>query len=47
MAKMLEVGERAPDFTLPRTREEKVALSDVLKEGNAVLLFYFLSFSSP
>jgi peroxiredoxin len=47
MAGSLEVGDRAPDFTLSESREEKLSLSDVLKEKNAVLAFYFLAFSNP
>jgi peroxiredoxin len=47
MAGTLEVGDRAPDFTLAESRDDKVTLSDVLKEKNAVLAFYFLAFSSP
>ncbi len=45
MAASLEVGDRAPDFALPQTRYEKVSLSDTLKNGKAVLAFYFLDFS--
>jgi peroxiredoxin len=45
MANSLEVGERAPDFSLPETRFEKVSLSDSLKKGKVVLAFYFLDFS--
>ena len=45
MAGSLEVGDRAPDFTLPQTRYEKVSLSDTLKNGKVVLAFYFLDFS--
>ncbi len=45
MAGSLNVGDRAPDFSLPQTRYEKVSLSDTLKEGKVVLLFYFLDFS--
>ena len=45
MAANLEVGDRAPEFALPQTRYEKVSLSDTLKNGKAVLAFYFLDFS--
>ena len=42
----LDVGMKAPDFTLESTIGDKVTLSAVLKEKNAVLLFYVLAFSS-
>jgi len=35
-----DVGERAPDFTLPSTDGE-VRLSDRLREGRVLLAFYF------
>lgn len=41
----LDVGDRAPDFTLPRSAQEKVTLSDVLKDRRAVLIFYVLDFT--
>jgi polyisoprenoid-binding protein YceI/peroxiredoxin len=36
----LSVGDRAPDFTLPDAAGEKVRLSDALKDGPVVLVFY-------
>ena len=42
----LDVGAKAPDFTLASTIGEKVTLSEVIKEKNAVLVFYVLAFSS-
>ena len=42
----LDVGGKAPDFTLASTIGDKVTLSEVLKEKNAVLVFYVLAFSS-
>lgn len=42
----LTLGAKAPDFTLASTIGEKVTLSDVLKDRNAVLVFYVLAFSS-
>jgi hypothetical protein len=36
----LRVGERAPDFTLPNQRGEKVSLIDRLSRGPVVLNFY-------
>ena len=42
----LAVGTKAPDFTLTSAIGDKVTLSEVLKEQNAVLVFYVLAFSS-
>lgn len=42
----LDVGLPAPDFTLSSTTGDKITLSQVLKEKNAVLVFYVLAFSS-
>lgn len=41
----INVGDRAPDFSLPITLEEKVTLSDVLKEKKVVLAFYLFDFA--
>jgi len=35
-----EVGDRAPDFTLPEASEEAVRLNALLAKGPVVLLFY-------
>lgn len=35
-----EVGNRAPDFTLPNTRDEQVRLSAYKGNKNVVLIFY-------
>jgi peroxiredoxin len=40
----LQVGDRAPDFTLPRTMEETVTLSELLKSGPVLLHFYCFDF---
>ena len=40
MAKPPDVGDPAPDFTLPST-DGPVSLSERLREGNAVLLVFF------
>lgn len=37
---MLEVGEKAPDFTLKSDREEEISLSDYVGKKNIVLYFY-------
>lgn len=42
----LDVGMKAPDFTLASTIGDTVTLSEVRKEKNAVLVFYVLAFSS-
>jgi peroxiredoxin len=36
----LEVGDRAPDFTLPNAYGESVRLSDYLRQGPVILTFY-------
>ena len=36
----LRIGERAPDFTLPNQRGERVSLSERLSRGPLVLNFY-------
>ncbi len=47
MTNVLEVGDHAPDFTLPRSKTEKLTLSDVFEAKAAVLIFYVLDFTSP
>ncbi len=47
MAGYPEVGDRAPDFTLPRNRDETMTLSTVLQARKAVLIFYVLDFTAP
>jgi peroxiredoxin len=41
-----QVGDRAPDFTLPRTFEESVSLADLLRRGPVLLHFYVFDFGS-
>ncbi len=43
---MPNVGDKAPDFTLPISREEKVGLGDYLGKKNVLLAFYPLDFTS-
>ncbi|MFX1262729.1 MAG: redoxin domain-containing protein [Promethearchaeota archaeon] len=43
---MVDVGDAAPDFTLPEAPGKSVTLSDELKEGPVVLLFYPADFTS-
>jgi len=42
---MPSVGEKAPAFSLPVTRDEKVSLSDYAGKKNVVLAFYPLDFT--
>jgi glutaredoxin-dependent peroxiredoxin len=42
----VEVGAKAPDFTLPNQDREPVSLSDTLKTGPVVLAFFPAAFSS-
>jgi len=39
------VGEKAPDFSLPVSRDEKVSLGDYVGKKNVVLAFYPLDFT--
>lgn len=36
----IKVGDRAPDFTLPKQDGSAVALNELLQKGNVVLYFY-------
>jgi hypothetical protein len=38
-------GDKAPDFSLPITLENKMTLSDVLKDKKVVLAFYIFDFA--
>lgn len=42
---MLNVGEKAPDFSLPVARDQKVRLADFAGKKNVVLAFYPLDFT--
>ena len=44
-AASLNVGDKAPDFTLPDQNGNKVKLSDFLGKKNVVLAFYVLAFT--
>ncbi|KAI0560862.1 Thioredoxin [Gracilaria domingensis] len=39
--KPLQVGDQAPDFTLPNAKGKKVALSELLKERSAVVMMWY------
>ncbi len=41
-----QVGDRAPDFTLPDTDGKPVALSKLLAAGPVILAFYPKAFTS-
>ena len=41
----VEVGDEAPDFTLPGTVDEEVNLSEYRGKKNVVLTFYFLDWT--
>lgn len=40
-----EVGQQAPDFALPVSRDQKVALSDFRGKKKVVLAFYVADFT--
>lgn len=40
----LNVGDRAPDFTLPSSTGERVTLSTALQQGPVVLAWYLFDF---
>jgi peroxiredoxin len=42
---MPEVGEKAPEFSLPVSREQSVSLKDYQGKKNIVLAFYPLDFT--
>ena len=45
MVAALEVGDKAPDFDLPSTKDGKFRLSDVAGKKNVVIQFYVLDFT--
>lgn len=42
---MPNVGEKAPEFTLPVSRDQNVSLKDFQGKKNVVLAFYPLDFT--
>jgi peroxiredoxin Q/BCP len=46
LAAGLQVGDKAPDFTLPDTEGKPVTLSKLLAEGPVILAFYPKAFTS-
>ena len=45
MTRQITVGDKVPDFELPSTVGEKIRLSEQLKKGPVVLVFYPLDWS--
>ncbi len=45
VATALEVGEKAPDFTLPSTTGEKISLSQFLGKKLVLIEFYVADFT--
>ena len=41
----INVGDKAPDFSLPFTLKDKMTLSEVLKDKKVVLAFYIFDFA--
>jgi len=42
---MVEVGDKAPEFTLPSTIGDKIALNGLIGKDNVVLAFYVLDWT--
>ena len=45
VAAALEVGDRAPDFTLPSTTGEKISLSQFRGKKHVLIQFYSMDFN--
>ena len=45
MAAAVEVGDKAPDFDLPSTKDGKFKLSNFAGKKNVVVQFYVLDFT--
>ena len=45
LAQALQVGDKAPDFTLPSTTGDDIKLSDYLGKKAVVLFFYIGAFT--
>ncbi len=46
VARALEVGDKAPDFTLPSTTGEKISLSKFRGKKHVLLAFYIRDFGA-
>ena len=42
----LEVGDKAPDFSLPGTIAERISLADYLGKQHVVVFFYLYAFTN-
>jgi peroxiredoxin len=42
----LQVGDKAPDFSLPATTAEKINLADYVGKKPVVVFFYIAAFTS-
>jgi peroxiredoxin len=42
----LQVGDKAPDFSLPATTAEKISLADYVGKKPVVVFFYIAAFTS-
>ena len=40
----LQVGDKAPDFTLPATTADNISLADYLEQKHLVIFFYIAAF---
>jgi hypothetical protein len=43
----LQVGDKAPDFSLPATTAEKISLADFVGKKPVVVFFYVYAFTNP
>jgi AhpC/TSA family len=43
----LQVGDKAPDFSLPATTAERVSLADFVGKKPVVVFFYISAFTGP
>lgn len=41
----VQIGQRAPDFTLPQVDGDPITLSDAVAQNDVTLLFFFLAAS--
>lgn len=39
----VQIGQKAPDFTLPQLDGEPITLSDVIAQNDATLLYFFFA----
>ena len=43
----VQVGDKAPDFSLPATTAEKISLADFVGKKPVVVFFYVYAFTNP